>query len=485
VINLTPTDLTDFFLAKEKTIIVGDSSLFFHMAPHRRRKQKQRSTTSPYKIPEWRAVPSTVRHELLEQDTITAYLQQSMRICIQKRVIQLMNKTKAEQRLEKFQELKEELYNSKRVPRGMLDTAEELAGCNSGIIGHSLKRFKLRAVEMWIRHVEEHFDDVVSSATDVPTRNDDDDDEDHIIQSNVTKLASTRSVIVPLATVMRPDLPQTTLDHVLQTLDQAVTTASDHYADLSALIMCTALSTKNFRSRDDADGNVLKELIPTALYDPNFKDCTKRFDDSNLDEKSRLDFENLFSKQHIQWIHRANFGKRGTLKSSKDGHPIWEKLQEHMVSTTGSASGSHDTPLSILENVYNAFSINFFNMWSQKKLCNKSFASAVELLLKLNLRPNAAIKDRDKPVQSKNDDADDMKIGRNRKRSLLRKELKKMSTCKNKAASDISHAEKWSGKAQAAERRFNYFRTIEIQKKVSARCFGEYGYTLIRYIVEG
>lgn len=177
----------------------------------------------------------------------------------------------------------------------------------------------------------------MSSATEVPTRNDNDEDEDedgdHTIQANVTKLVSTRSVIVPLATVMQPDLPQTTLDHVLQTLDQALTMATDHYADFSLFIMCIALSTKNFRSTDDADGNA---LIPTALYDPKFKDCTRPLDESNLDEKSRLDFENLFSKQHLQWVQHANFGKTGSQKSSKDGHPLWDKLQEHMVSTTGS-----------------------------------------------------------------------------------------------------------------------------------------------------
>lgn len=111
--------------------------------------------------------------------------------------------------------------------------------------------------------------------------------------------------------------------------------ATDNYADSSILITYIALGTKNFRSSDDADGNVLKELIATALYDPKFKDCIILLDESNLDEKSRLDFENLFFKQHLQRVQHANFVKTGSQNYSKHGHPLWEKLQEHMVPTTG------------------------------------------------------------------------------------------------------------------------------------------------------
>lgn len=66
------------------------------------------------------------------------------------------------------------------------------------------------------------------------------------------------------------------------------------------------------------------------------KDFTILLGESNLDEKSRLDFENLFSRQHLQRVQHVNFGKTGSQISSKHGHPLWNKLQEHMVSTTGS-----------------------------------------------------------------------------------------------------------------------------------------------------
>lgn len=37
--------------------------------------------------------------------------------------------------------------------------------------------FTLRRVELWIHHVEQHFDEVVFFTTEVPTRNDYDDDD--------------------------------------------------------------------------------------------------------------------------------------------------------------------------------------------------------------------------------------------------------------------------------------------------------------------
>jgi hypothetical protein len=336
--------------------------------------------------------------------------------------------------MEKLEDLRSDLLEKSRVPRGLFDLANELGGLSSFTIQKHLGR-NHQVLELWKTYVINHFDEI--------TRNDYDQYEEfhRAVLNNRPSFPEEeriRTFRVMLSAILRPDLPEATKQIFINRIKEAAIIMTDLKGDLYSLVHMVmlecarrgftvqantetiALNSPQFSARLD-----IAELLPVTwhlhketLVDGKFIPVAPI--PNNLPKiNKKSDISGLFNSGHIQWLY-TNVFSSATKRNATSGenHPIWSELKVLGLETSPT-SGLSSTASSSVQQVAESV----MRMWS-----GNIFRRSLDRLLLVCLRKHLAPKKERADLDRKKEKTEQVKENQNvkhRNRHVLWQAIRK------------------------------------------------------------
>jgi hypothetical protein len=409
------------------------------------------------------------------------YMDLSMYEYLMRRVHAIYKSTPRKKVVKTLDELKETLATLKATPRGLLEFGDILAGGMPGLMSKWLQYYGMMATNLMEAYAYIMFDEIVEYVKNEVHEDDAEDDGRSTAHAD-SSVVLARTCTTSLANILRLDITDEHRNCLIETLTKQISLASDYYMDVATAVMGTIYSLKTFSTHQQAESDILKDLIPSTFLNDNVAEHMQIFDHAKLDENGLIDYSNTFSSGHLQFICSANFGVRGVLSKSSEQHPIWTELQTHMLETSNAEFATNDLASCIKHNVLNKFASNMGNMWDKKRIFNSSLDKLLSTLLSLHLRPkketmritNINTKAEAEAKKTIDDQARSNETkqytftSRDRKRSLVRKEKTKLEKLYLKIQEDPANpnVNKWKEQVRKSEIRVQkYERTCVVSVK--------------------
>jgi hypothetical protein len=154
----------------------------------------------------------------------------------------------------------------------------------------------------------------------------------------------------------------------------------------------------------------------------------------------------------------CNFSARDNYSSTETKHPLWTNLQNLMTDKATITFEPANVPPNVRKFFISKFAANMQNMWDKKRIFNKSVDKALSVLLKLNLAPKKESRRLENlklwlKNQEKQESMAAKHIGRNKKRTIIKKETKNLQKYEAKMEADINNQGHWHTKAEQCRSR--------------------------------
>ena len=435
------------------------------MVCHRRRKLPKRNASTPfrYKLPELRLERAKISLQLLTKTALNSYLKRSMKKYLENLIILTVRSSTAKNLAENLETLRKKQSQCKSAPRGILENVDMSSGGVPGRTSAALIKYKLKACDIWNEYVQDNFEDARFSVTQTlqPA------DKGQSKKANRVATSVTRACIVPMAQLIRSDLPVETRQNLLHVLENSIKNTSEYFDNFSALVFSTMLSLQTFSETDD---NILSRLIPSPFFiNKNQSDLINRIDIHSFDEATLAEFNKLFSIQHLQFMNSCHFSTRGLHSASSKNHPLWQRLSEHVSKAVDIEFQASSFPSHMKQMIIQKFEVNMKNMWADKRILKLALDRLLLCLLRLHLAPK---KEKDRLDSTKTallkkktltcetaQFHQENEIAKNKKRSLIKQEIKK-SKYEIKSSEDSSEAAICRQKVEQCQKRMDHYKSL-------------------------
>jgi hypothetical protein len=168
---------------------------------------------------------------------------------------------------------------------------------------------------------------------------------------------------------------------------------------------------------------------------------------------------------------------KGLYSKSSKNHPLWQRLSEHVSNAVDIEFQASSFPSHMKQMVIQKFEVNMKNMWADKRILKLALDRLLFCLLRLHLAPKKE-KDRldsfktyllkEQTLTGKKTKFHQMRgISRNKKRSLIKQEIKNKCKYEIKSREESSEAAIWRQKAEQCQHRIDHYKSLDTSKKVS------------------
>lgn len=109
--------------------------------------------------------------------------------------------------------------------------------------------------------------------------------------------------------------------------------------------------------------------------------------EKKTDNVADLDFANLLSQEHLQYLNSTFLGKKGTREGSQAKHPGWERTANAIRTSSNSLTGAPEGLSSTITEAIGELATNISNLWN-----GATYSKAQDYLLRILLRLHLAPK---------------------------------------------------------------------------------------------
>ncbi|KAI8378387.1 hypothetical protein BD560DRAFT_325490, partial [Blakeslea trispora] len=346
--------------------------------------------------------------------------------------------------------------------------------------------------QYWVDHVQDAFDSTVENMRAqlaTPTAS-----EPHTpvaeAQGSIVEQQSNqeqrRTFTMAMRQIIRKDLKPDIKDHFIKTLNEAIENVTDYISCYSFKVYCTFLLMLNYAfliddagaiSLRESRGEALSNILPTSgsssnqefLPPPFAPNCVE----SRLFEKL---YKNIFDQSHLQIIHSAYFGSKGTRQDTLNKNPIIKAFVDAMPPREDEKCTVDNY---LMKKAYSMYFVNFKNMWTRLGRFRKTLNQLLSHLLSIHLAPEQTKQYKHYLSQSKQDRQKTKKTqnhvylpaipfssislinnSRSHRRNLFKKERNKLETMLKRYRESNFQDEKWKTRADRCQVRINTYEEI-------------------------
>jgi hypothetical protein len=264
-------------------------------------------------------------------------------------------------------DVKTKNLNGKQVPRGTYDFINNMYN-DPRLTPALIKKYKINPIELWRATVITNFDTVMTEETERIRLQ-----PEATTSRSSTQIKEVRSIIVPVKSILRPQLENFADEFIkkfLLQISQLQEQASDFILQFSTVVEIFMLL---FVNSGPLNTQTLNDLFPPGfLHD----DYIKNESLSPLPKDvSSLDQRNLFNFSHLQYIGTCNFSKGKGIQEYDHKNIIWNILQkefDNSASLSDAITNINAIMPTVRGNCLSKFQTNLDNMWKVQQIIKKA-----------------------------------------------------------------------------------------------------------------